>query len=986
MLQLYDLNKVKIQGLKEYKDLNIESILSTGDKRLSFLYPSNLSKNIKEEGYIRTKTDEFVIKEITDNKEWKSIKATLNIESLEGQPWEHFDTTEKTIVECLTLALAGTGWTVQANNVTKKRTVRKTNCSTWDIIQQAKKTYLAEMEFDTINKKINIAEKLGSDKGVYFIDSLNLKDLDIQSNSYDFYTRIIAIGKDDLKVTVENYQYSNKKKTLIWKDERYTVLESLREDATAKLEELSKPYKAYKADIIDLASINDKYGIIAYGLGDTITLISKYKSIKEKQRIVKITEFPEEPERNTCEIANTLLRFEDIQKEQQDTTDTVNNITTDNGTVDGSAINSIKTEQISDFEVNVGKITNLTAINIRVDNLYAKKADIDSLNAVSARIGTVEITMATITDLKAQTIRVDNLFVDKAEIKDLKATNGKITLLETKVGSIDTILSKEIFAELISAGKIVAGSSIIAEGAIGSAQINSLDVNKLNAGDISTSKIRIISADGSIQIFGNQLLVNKDGKNRVVVGEYKKADGSTDYGLLVRSKDGTTIMLDGYGVHNAGLTSDSIKDNVVADNANISGNKLDINSVIRAVNTKGTETIAGTKVTVGDRTLDVELSTQKNLIDSANKELSTQKATVSAMDQAIKLKVDNQTFTQYKNTTDGNISNINTSLNKNTTSIDVLQKSIALKVEQTQIDKATTDSKAYTDGQVKIADTKINTKVAEININLDSIGTRIGKTESVTSTVDGKVTALSTRVSNAETKLTDSSIISTVRNSTAYKTDLGSKASTTDLTNAQSSISQLSNKIDSNVSETSTIKGVVTSHTSSITQLGAAISQKVSTGEFSSKFSQAAANFEFSIGQTGKNTIYIDKNGLIIRHGVGDSWTHASADGLYHYDAAGNRGYHYLSYQSFIIIPAGGKYIRINLPKDFKGKDFKVMPNISTITNVSADWAIKNWDTGYDNVDKASASFTIIGFLQVQHRLTGEVRYIDTGVTYIVTA
>ncbi|WP_443660662.1 phage tail protein, partial [Clostridium algidicarnis] len=332
MLQLYDLNKVKIQGLKQYKDMNIESILSTGDKTLSFLYPANLAKGIKEEGYIRTKTDEFVIKEITDNKEWKSIKATLNIEALEGQPWEHFDTTEKTITECLTLALAGTGWTIGTCSVTKRRTVRKTNCSSWDIIQQAKKTYLAEMQFDTINKKINISERLGSDKGVYFMDSLNLKSLDIQSNSYDYYTRLIAIGKDGLKVTVENYQYSNKKKTLIWKDERYTNIDSLKEDAKAKLEELSKPYKAYKADIIDLANISNKYSILAYGLGDTITLISKEKGIKEKQRIVKITEFPDDPSKNTCEIANTLLRFEDIQQEQQDTTDTVNNITTDNGT------------------------------------------------------------------------------------------------------------------------------------------------------------------------------------------------------------------------------------------------------------------------------------------------------------------------------------------------------------------------------------------------------------------------------------------------------------------------------------------------------------------------------------------------------------------------------------------------------------------------------------------------------------------------------
>ncbi|NME66333.1 hypothetical protein HF846_17320, partial [Clostridium cadaveris] len=240
---------------------------------------------------------EFVVKEIDSQGQWKSIKAVLNVEDLEGKEWEQFDSTEQTITDCLQLAIAGTGWTIGTCNVTRRRTVRKTNCSAWEVIQEAKKRYRVEIEFDTLNKKINIAEKLGTDKGVYFMDSLNLKNLNVQGNSYDFYTRIIAKGKEDLKVIVENHQYSNKTKTLIWKDERYTDEASLREDATAKLEELSKPYRAYSADILDLANMSEKYkDILEYSLGDTITLISKEKGIREKQRVVTIREYPDEPQ------------------------------------------------------------------------------------------------------------------------------------------------------------------------------------------------------------------------------------------------------------------------------------------------------------------------------------------------------------------------------------------------------------------------------------------------------------------------------------------------------------------------------------------------------------------------------------------------------------------------------------------------------------------------------------------------------------------
>ncbi|MDU3995118.1 MAG: phage tail spike protein, partial [Enterobacter sp.] len=114
-----------------------------------------------------------------------------------------------------------------------------------------------------------VYEHLGEDKGTYFIDSLNLTALQVQSDSYKFATRIVAEGKDGLtfeninngKNYVENYQYSNKVKTIYWKDERYTIKESLLEDAKAKLEELSKPFTSYNASILNLAELNPKYKI-----------------------------------------------------------------------------------------------------------------------------------------------------------------------------------------------------------------------------------------------------------------------------------------------------------------------------------------------------------------------------------------------------------------------------------------------------------------------------------------------------------------------------------------------------------------------------------------------------------------------------------------------------------------------------------------------------------------------------------------------------
>lgn len=592
MLQLYDKNKNKLKGLTKYKDYCIESVLKTGDKTLSFLYPSKFIDGIVEEGYIRNKTDEFVIKEMADRGDWTSIKAQMNVEDLEGKAWEHFNTTEQTIENCLNLACAGTGWTVQVNNVSKKRTVKKTNCSSWDLIQEAKKIYRVEIEFDTLNKIIYVKEKQGQDKGVYFSDEINLKALDIESNSYDFYTKIIAIGKENIKVEVENFQYSNKVKTLIWKDERYTVLENLREDATAKLQELSKPRKSYSADVIDLANLNSKYkNILNYKLGDTITLIYKDKKIREKQRIVKIVEYPDEPERNSCEIANTTLDFIDIQKEFQDTADTVNNITEDNGTISEEAI----------------KVT--------VKNLTIDKADINSLNAAVARIGTLEATKANITELNAVNAKITNLQVNKAEITDLIAGNIKFDVATGGTLDLQTLLSKFVTGENGQFLNLTTDNVTISNALIKDVIAKSISVEDLKASIISTNKFRITSDNGGIEIVGaTQQFKDKNNKVRIQMGQ----DTQGNFNFILRGEDGTTTLIDHTGIKEKAIADKLIKSNMVADNA-IGEQQINYSSLVTGLN-KDTNTslIQASKVAIDltGQSLEVAFNSLKSNVDN----------------------------------------------------------------------------------------------------------------------------------------------------------------------------------------------------------------------------------------------------------------------------------------------------------------------------------------------------------------------------------
>ncbi|MFH5827342.1 phage tail spike protein [Clostridium perfringens] len=805
MLKLKDKNKKLVAGLINYKDLCIESTLSTGDKKLSFSLPKEdkFYNFIEEEGYIETKTQEYVIKAKDVGVDYTRFDCVLNLEELEANIFDRFESVEQTITASLNLAIVGTGWTVKDNILKKKRTVRCTNKNALEIVQEIKKTYRVDIVFNTLEKKIEIYEKLGEDKGTYFIDSLNLTALQVQSDSYKFATRIIAEGKDGLtfssinngKNYVENYQYSKKIKTIYWKDERYTIKESLLEDAKAKLEEISKPYTSYNASILNLAELNPKYkNILDYQLGDTITLISKNNKVKDKQRIVKTVEYPLDHSRDTVELANAVLKFEDIQQENQETTDTVNNITTDNGTVNGSTIDSITTKQIEDFKANVVEVVNLKAINANIDNLHANKADIQDLHAVTAKIGTLEATKANITQLNAVNAEISKLNAIKANVTDLNAAAGKINVLESKTASIDNLLAGNLTANNFKANSITATSGIIADGAIGSAQISSLSVNKLEAGDITTSKHRIVSADGTIEIVGNQILINRNNVNRVILGEYRKSDGTTEYGLLVRAKDGQTIMLDGNGVHNAGITDGAIDNNKVADNANINGNKLDINSVIREVNNNGTETIKGTKVTVGDRTLDVELSTQKNTITEHGKELSSQKATIQALDNAIKLKVDSQVYRDSINTINNNISITNSNLSKATTELNLLKEKIESKVNKTDIDKTVEEI----EDKIKVTINKISTVESKFTQENNSIKASIQDLNSTTKTITANVSNINKEISTVNTK-----VLNVESSINILKEKIESKVSQSDIDKSITTVDNKIKLIDSKISDVS---------------------------------------------------------------------------------------------------------------------------------------------------------------------------------------
>ena len=99
-MQIFNDKKERVGILKGFKDRKIVKTLDSGDKELTFKYPSDGKQVdlLKEEYYIRTKEDEYVIRKRKTGTQFNEYTAQLNVEELEGAVFPYgFESKEQTL-------------------------------------------------------------------------------------------------------------------------------------------------------------------------------------------------------------------------------------------------------------------------------------------------------------------------------------------------------------------------------------------------------------------------------------------------------------------------------------------------------------------------------------------------------------------------------------------------------------------------------------------------------------------------------------------------------------------------------------------------------------------------------------------------------------------------------------------------------------------------------------------------------------------------
>lgn len=317
-------------------------------------------------------------------------------------------------------------------------------------------------------------------------------------------------------------------------------------------------------------------------------------------------------------------------------------------------------------------------------NLLLDGESVPKLKVVELEAQKIKADYGEFKDLTTNNFTAINAKIDNLKVGDLDAINATITNLKATVAEIQTLIGGHLTMDNIQSLNLTASKVTIADALIKDAMIDTVSANKINTGTINTNNVNIQSDDGSMLLQGN-LQQFKDSKGNVRIQIGKDAKGNFTFVLYDETGKGQLINQNGI------QSSDAIKDGLivdskVADNANISGSKLDISSVISNIN-NNTNTIKASQIKFSDtdQTLDVSFNQLKKTVE-----------TIKDV------------------TIGGDLSSVIEQVSTNTTNIGIAQGQISQLISNTTITK--------TDGTVTQLKDEYNSTVDTVNKHTTAIG------------------------------------------------------------------------------------------------------------------------------------------------------------------------------------------------------------------------------------------------------------------------
>lgn len=354
---------LKIQA----KPLDVEYSIThkyDGKKVLEFEVSTDhsLYSNIRQEIQVDEKDNYYVVKSIQELGGSAQIECDLDMDSLKSTMFKTFTTETLSLSETLSQALTGTGWTaIDAELVAIRRSMELENVTPYEVVFATEETYNCVYKINTKQKTLTVIKPQNVQwDGAYITDQVNLRRVDYKGDTYEFCTRLYPYGvknEDGVPLTIasvnngktyiDNFEYTDKIIVGTWSDERYTVAQSLKDDAIEMLKTLSRPVESYQLDVVDIANMDNQYEQLKIELYGIVMLLDRKRNQKIEHRVVEYVENPLHPEKNQVTLSTVIQKIETTIIGKIETIEAENLITQ-------NKVNEIK----RDVDTNTARISN----------------------------------------------------------------------------------------------------------------------------------------------------------------------------------------------------------------------------------------------------------------------------------------------------------------------------------------------------------------------------------------------------------------------------------------------------------------------------------------------------------------------------------------------------------------------------------------------------------------------------------------------------
>lgn len=471
----------------------------------------------------------------------------------------------------------------------------------------------------------------------------------------------MATIEDEEEITIEEDYTALEAETIIIDDDSNIQTDAEYEQAVKQKELADEARGALSAvllSVLEKGEINDD---------DIAEIAAQQEIYTENVTALKILGLTTEDKKSTTNVITSNIDYNELMKVLSEKADWL--YVDEDGQVmlNGEVVPKLKVVELEaeKIKADVGEFKNLTAenftaTNATIENLKANKADIEylnanyatiqNLNATNANITNLQATKANIIDLNAANANIANLQAIKANITDLDAAKADINVLHSDVADITTLVNGNLTSDNIQSMIITGDKFTVANGFIKNAMIDSVSANKINAGVINTNNVSIQSDDGSMLLQGNlQQFKDKNGKVRIQIGK----DAKGNFTFCLYDENGTGQLINEKGIQSSNAIADGlIVDAKVAENANIAGSKLDIDSVVTEVN-NGSTSIKGTRIYLDGQkqSLDVAFNNMTTTVKGNTDTLNTHTTSINAMDGKVTQLISDTTITKQDGTT-----------------------------------------------------------------------------------------------------------------------------------------------------------------------------------------------------------------------------------------------------------------------------------------------------------------------------------------------